>query len=130
MKKNGKITVFGEDSSTGGGFEAIWTFAELPDIAPDIFPVLPLADQDDLVKNKVAMDIRVPTEQGIHVLQDGTVQFLESVGVPTDYLIRPQLSDIMQNLTSQYESIALRLREQAISTGQISQYCMPFCTSA
>ncbi|KAJ8325868.1 hypothetical protein QVD99_004037 [Batrachochytrium dendrobatidis] len=103
-------TIFGEDGQTGaGGANVFQLNPYLMQIDPTDFKMFPFTKEltytptNSLFMNRLSVGIRQPVRNGLYA-----GQIIEDIGITSDFVVRPRLSDILPNTTtnSQYDRIS------------------------
>lgn len=112
MKDNKIATIFGEDSTTGGGGANAVQYSYFQDMS-SYFPDVPFKNEMPLA----ALDFSLAWIQMIRI----NGQIIEDTGIKSDYIVRPTLSDIEPGIAQsshQYDQIADILIQQSIVEGK------------
>ena len=112
MKDNGIATLFGEDSTTGGGGANVVSYNEFLNIkGGDLFTALPYSTRQG------AQDITVSWRQVSRVKQ-AQGKLIEDFGVEVDQLVLPVIEDFLNSdSNSQYQLIAQNLAQISMERG-------------
>ncbi|EGF80421.1 hypothetical protein BATDEDRAFT_24985 [Batrachochytrium dendrobatidis JAM81] len=121
VQSSGVGTVFGEDSTTGGGGANVWILdPELINFDPIDFKPMPFKkeltpDATDAFYNRMTLGHRALVRNGKH-----NGQWIEDIGIVSDFVVRPKLEDVLsgEHSNSQYNFIADHLDKIGQKTGQ------------